>query len=79
MTDKEVQKLRFKEYYQNNKDKWLRKIHCKCCNMEITKSSMPRHIKTRNHLAAMQRPEYNTNEKIDELTKQLNELKSRLE
>lgn len=43
-----------KEYYVKNKEKLLAdavtKVKCECCDIECSKSNMPKHIKTEKHL-----------------------------
>ncbi len=64
----------FKNYYQKNKDRYYANMHqtykCIDCNQDILLTNKQYHHKTKEHLLNVK-----FNEQIEELKKQLNELK----
>ncbi len=64
-----------KNYYQNNKEEWYKKIICDVCGGSYCKASRCGHFRTQKHINALQRK--NDEIKYNEMKKNLEELQKK--
>lgn len=37
------------KYYSKNKEKWLEKLHCDCCHLDLCRASWNKHTQSKQH------------------------------
>lgn len=52
--EKEYIKEYNQDYYNKNKAKWLEKVRCDACRLEICQASYNKHLKSKQHLRLSQ-------------------------
>jgi len=62
-----------KQYYENHKEIWNKKVKCEICNGEYNNASKYRHLKSKIHLLAEKQ------KKINDLEQQVKIMKTQLE
>ena len=71
MSIEKTYKFDNKEYYHKNKSRWLNKIHCDICNLDICASSKYRHNKSVKHIAGVEREAKNGNKQVSKVLEEL--------
>ena len=59
-----------KDYYKNNKSKWLSKIECKICNETICRSGRYHHNKSKKHTLTLEL--LNKNKELNDIKEKMN-------
>lgn len=64
-----------KKYYQKNREKILddfaKKVYCKCCEKNLTKSNFQFHKNSRKHIMNEKNQDKNQDKKLDKIDKEL--------
>lgn len=48
--EKEYIKEYNQDYYAKNKEKWLERVRCDVCHIEVCQASYSKHLKSKQHL-----------------------------